>query len=108
MATRVYLGNIAPGYTPPTKQGDWDSSASTTIGKLAGKAGVAATIGVAESSTTNPFDVFLGRWVSDGFNAANDFAGTETANWIIGVLESATTANDFFHVHIYITTGDTD
>ncbi len=107
MATRLYLGNAAASYTPTTKRGAWDNSAATLARRLSPvPEGAAATAAIAETSATNAFDVLWGRWISDPAITAGTLSGT--VQWIAGVLESNTAANDFFHVHIFVTAGDTD
>lgn len=107
MATRLYLSNTAPGYTPTTKRGTWTTS-SSTVARLLGRrpSGATTTSAVAETSTTNNVTVLLGRWISDGAVTAGTLAGN--VQWVMGVLESNASANDFFYLHIYVTTGDTD
>lgn len=107
MATRLYLSNTAPGYTPTTKRGTWTTSTST-VARLLGRrpSGATTTSAVAETSTTNNVTILLGRWISDPAVVAGTLAGT--VQWVMGVLESSTNANDFFYLHAYVTTGDTD
>lgn len=107
MATRFYLTNSTTPYTPATIRGAWDSTTSAII-KYLGPApgGSAATRGQAEAVTTNNYDVLLGRWVSDGAIAAGNLSGV--MSWVIGVLESSASANDFFHIHAYVTQGDSN
>lgn len=107
MSTRLYLTNTAPGYTPTTKRGTWTTS-SSTVARLLGRrpSGATTTSAVAETSTTNNVTVLLGRWISDPAVAAGTLAGN--VQWVMGVLESSASANDFFYLHIYVTTGDSD
>lgn len=107
MAVRFYLTATAAPYTPTTKRGAWDNSAATLARYLGPRpAGTATTAVGAETSATNNYDVLWGRWVSDAAVAAGTLSGT--VEWIAGVLEAATDANAFWHVHIYVTSGDTD
>lgn len=107
MATRLYLSNTAASYTPTTKRGTWTTS-SSAVAKLLGRrpSGASTTSAVAETSTTNNVTVLLGRWISDPAVTAGTLAGT--VQWVMGVLESSASANDFFYLHIFVTTGDTD
>jgi hypothetical protein len=107
VATRFYLTNTAAPYTPTTKRGAWDTSSATLARHLGSRpSGTAATTALAETSSTNNFDVLWGRWVSDGATAAGTLSGT--VEWIAGVLEANADANSFFHLHIYVTQGDSD
>jgi len=107
MSVRLYFTNATTGYTPTTKRGAWDDSAGTTIKKLGlAPSGAAATVAVAETSTTNNYDVLLGRWVSDPIVNAKTISGN--VSWVIGLKESNAAANMMVHVHVYVTTGDSD
>lgn len=107
MALRLYLQNATPTYTPTTIRGAWDATGSAVTRYLGPRpAGTATTIGIAEASGTDNYDVLLGRWISDAALTAGTISGT--AQWIAGVLESSTAANLFFHVHIFVTIGDSD
>lgn len=80
MATRLYLTNSASGYTPAGSSGNWDATAGAVAKALAtGKTGTATSIGTAETSTTNSWDVLLGRWVSDQIHTAGTFQGAISA-----------------------------
>lgn len=106
-ARRWYLANEAPDYTPATKRGAWDSSSATLARKLSyTPSGAAATAAVAETSTTDDFDVLVGRWISDPATVAGTLTGY--ANWVIGTAESDAAANMVWHAHLYVTAGDSD
>lgn len=80
MATRLYLTNSASGYTPAGSSGNWDATAGAVAKALAtGKTGTATSIGTAETSTTNSWDVLLGRWVSDQIHTAGTLQGAISA-----------------------------
>jgi hypothetical protein len=102
----LYLSNTAAGFTPTTKRGTWTTS-SSAVAKLLGRrpSGTATTSGVAETSASVN-QVLLGRWISDPAVVAGTMAGT--AQWVIGALESSTSADMFWYLHIYVTSGDTD
>lgn len=107
---RFFLNNATAGYTPATIRGSWDATASAVtkaLGRLPLVTG-GTTIGIAETNTTNLWDVLLARFVSDPFELDYSFTTSDTVQWLIGALESNASANDFFHVHIYVTTGDSD
>lgn len=107
MATRKYLTTTAAGYTPTTKRGSWTTSSATLTGLLATRpAGTSTTSAVAVGSTTANRDILIGRWISDGAVAAGTTSGT--VQWVIGILESNAALNAFFHIHIFVTAGDSD
>lgn len=107
MACRLYLQNASAPYTPATIRGAWDKTAGAITAKLGqNKSGASTTIGDNETNANNNFDVLLARFISDPLPAGITIAGT--VQWMMGVLENHAAANDYFHVHIYITTGDSD
>jgi len=107
--TRYYLNNLAAGYTPTTWKGSWDTTTSAVTMKLGStKSGASATSTIAEVVTTNLWDVALGRWVSDAFATLTKFTNSQTTDWVFGIGENSTSANNYTHVHIYITVGSTD
>jgi hypothetical protein len=107
MTRRYYLANAAAPFTPTTIRGAWDQTASSVTNLLGSvPSGGAATVAMTEVNVTNLWDVLFGRWVSEPIYHAGTLAGTAT--WIAGVLESSLSANDFFHVHIFVTVGSTD
>lgn len=108
MTTRLYLANAAQPYSPATKRGAWDATAGIVDSYLAfTKTGANTSIPIAETNTTNNWDVLLARFVSDPI-VGTGFVTSDTVQWIAAVTESSNSANDFFHVHIYVTTGDSD
>lgn len=104
---RLYLTNAAPGYTPATKRGTWNSSAATLARALAAApAGTNTTAALAEASSTSNYNGLLGRWITDPIVNAGSLAGT--ARMIAGVRESASGMNAYFRIHIYVLAGSTD
>ncbi|WP_354643873.1 hypothetical protein [Kitasatospora camelliae] len=107
MATRFWLTSSAPPYTPTTKRGAWDVSTGEDVQYLGRKpAGSAGTSTINVGSTAADRDILLHRSISDGAVKAGTVAGTVT--WMIGAKESNAALNGFFHLHIYVTSGDTD
>lgn len=107
MATRFYLGAAAAGYTPATVRGAWDDGTATLARRLApAPEGSAATVAAAETSPATGRDVLLGRWVSDPALTSGTLSGTAT--WALGVAASDAAASMYTHVHVYVTTGDSD
>lgn len=108
MPSKYYLHNAAAPYTPATIRGAWDQTAGAVTKALDASlkgGGVNTSIGLAETSATNPFNVLLGRWVS-GPLAAQTITGT--LNVVLGILESAAAADMNWHLHVYVTQGDSD
>ena len=106
--TKLYLTANTPIYTPPTIRGAWDNSASQVTGLLdSSKSGGGAitSITVAETNVSDTWDVLLYRGVS-GPLAAQTISGT--VNLIVGVDVSNAAADFCWHVHVYVTQGDTD
>lgn len=107
--TRFYLQNATADYSPATLRGAWDSTASAVTKKMArAKSGASTTVAIAETSTTNNFNVLLGRFVSEAFTNNFGFLTSNTVQWIAMVTESSASAHDFFHVHAYVTSGNSD
>lgn len=111
MASRRYLTNAAPSYTPATIRGSWDNTTGDgtnvpVVKQLgASKSGAAAIVSLEELSATNLWDVLWGRWISEPV-AGGSLSGTVT--WMAAVIESVGTMNAFYHVHVYATSGASD
>jgi hypothetical protein len=109
MATRFYLHNDAAPYTPATFRGAWDNTASAVTKRLDASQKPATTITsltVAETSTDTEYDVLLYRGVSGPLKAGT--IGTGTVNLCVGVDTTSASADMHWHVHIYVTQGDSD
>ena len=109
MATRLYLTNDSAPYSPATLRGAWDATGAAVTklidpAKEAGSDQGARVTGT-ESSTTNNYDILLYRGVSPPL-AAQTISGT--LNVCTGVSESGLGANAYYHVHAYVTQGDSD
>lgn len=105
--TRFYMQNAAPDVTVATHRGAWDATGSVLQRKLAlTKSGAIATQAVAEASATNNYDVLMLKFVSEPITAAQTITGT--LNWVAGSLESNNAMNANWHVHAYVTQGNTD
>lgn len=107
---RFYLNDSAAAYSPAVARGAWDDTTNQPdIGGLqTTQSGVAATLGLAEVSATNNWDVLLATFVSDALWGNVSFRTTDTVRGVLGVLESSAAANMFTHIHIWVTTGNTD
>lgn len=109
MATKLYIHDtVAPGYTPATIRGAWDATAGAVVRALVGALNGAtiASIAIAEASATNNWDVLLLRGISRPLSGDQTISGTLTL--ILGVKEANIAANDVYHVHAYVTQGDSD
>lgn len=106
MATRLYVANASPDYRPSVR-GGWDLAGSTLVGALSTvKTGAVASETQTIGSTTDNWDVLVGRWVSD--TLAIDTAVSGTLRWILAVEESATSTNAYFHVHVFVVDPSSD
>jgi hypothetical protein len=105
MATRLYIANDPPPFTPAVA-GTWGDATATIRGYLGAKFGLAATSGKTERSSTATA-VLLGIWISDVFKTDTTFAVTDTISFCAGALESASAMTATFRYHIWITTGNT-
>jgi hypothetical protein len=106
--TKLYLTNRAAPYTPATIRGAWDDTSAAVTNALDPRkegGGVITDVYQAETSTSNEYDVLLYRGVSGPLAAQTINCDV---NCIIGARESSTSADLAFHVHIYVTQGDSD
>lgn len=111
MATRLYLENVAAPYSPATKRGSWDTTTGFVdkkIGLDKINGGVATTVDVSESVTTNPYNGLIARFVSEKLTKDTNFLSSDTVQWIIGIKETTASSLFFWHIHIFITVGDSD
>jgi hypothetical protein len=107
LATRFWLTSSAPPYTPTTRRGAWDVASGEDVQLLGRKpAGSAGTSSINAGSTAADRDVLLHRSISAGAVKAGTISGT--VSWTIGVRESNVDCNAVWHVHIYVTSGDSD
>jgi hypothetical protein len=106
VATKYYVLDLAPAFTPATIRGAWDQTASA-VGKALSQRpeGTQATVTIAETNADPTWDVLLGRFVGPPL-AAQTVGGT--LDVLLPVAESAAAADLYFHVHAYVTVGDTD
>lgn len=106
MSQRLYLTNAASSYNPGTTKGAWDDTAGMVGSKLLGltKTGTQTSNTVVESSTTNNYDVAIYQFVSEPMEADQTIDGT--IDYVVGCLENNPAANDFTHLHIWVTEGN--
>jgi hypothetical protein len=107
VATRFWLTSAAPPYTPTTRRGAWDVATGEDIQLLGRKPqGSAGTSSINVGSTAADRDILLHRSISAGAVKAGTLSGT--VQWTIGVKESNVDLNGFWHLHVYVTSGDSD
>lgn len=106
--TKLYLTNTAADYSPATLRGAWDDTGAVVTKRLdvlREGGGVGVMVTRAETSSDPEWDVLLYRGVS-GPLAAQTISGSLDA--MIGVAETDTPDNFHYHVHAYVTQGDSD
>lgn len=106
--TQLYLTANAAPYTPATLRGAWDDTSGAVtmaldVVKDAG--GTITSVAKAEINASTTWDVLLYRGVSQPL-AAQTISGTIQV--LLGILESSATADFNWHVHVYVTQGDSD
>lgn len=106
MATRLYLNN-SPAFSAPSIKGAWDAVADDRVISLSPvKFGaVITTNNETESVGTAPYNVLLARGVSTRLQAQS-IAGY--LDVILGIGENDASAMLFWHLHAYVTVGNTD
>ena len=105
--TRYYFQNAAADYDPATERGAWDATAGYTGIKLATtKAGSATSASQSDSVNTANWDMLVLKAVGDAFTQGGSISGN--INWCLGVAESVASMDAVYHVHIFITAGDSD
>ena len=107
MAKRFYFSNTGPTYTPATVRGAWNLASGYVDNRLGCKNGVTTTININETSTTNNYDVLLGRFISDPLKGIT-VPTSGTVKWSFGAKENSTSANSATHIHIFVLAGDSD
>lgn len=107
--TKLYLTKQTAAYSPATFRGAWDDTAGQITRQLTTgpmeRDDTIATTARTENTATNNWDVLLFRGVSLPL-AAQTLSGN--FNVMLGVMESGTASNLVYHVHVYVTQGDTD
>lgn len=108
MATRLYFWGSA-AYTPVnqiTRQGAWDQiGAFVACALSATKSGSVINNPVAETNSNTAWDVLTQFAVSEKLAANHTFGGT--LDLCMATLESNADANFFYHIHAWVTQGDT-
>jgi hypothetical protein len=102
---RWYLTSQSPGFSPSALRGAWDINHATFWFALATTQGGSSFNLNASPSAGPGYDGCLWRGVSSGL-AAGVISGT--VNFAYVAKELSASANDVFHVHLYVTAGDSD
>lgn len=109
MATRLYLSNTSSPFTPATLRGAWNQTSGHVARALITSKryddGVIDSVAITKTGGTQPHSILLGRFVS-GPLAAQTITGN--IEWVVGVDVSNGDADGFYHVHVYVTQGDSD
>jgi len=110
-------------YIPATLKGAWDATTGQS-GTSPGGTGVtppaayklteaknkskgySVQVSNAENNATNNWDVYLTRFISEPLDSNQTISGTVTAALLM--RESNASANDVAHIHIWVTTGNSD
>lgn len=103
---RMYLTNSAAPVTPVVgPSSPWDNTGSA-VSKLLGldRGGSNTTLSIAETSTSNTFDVKFGEWVSQPFTSSGTLQGGY--NIVVAGSESDAAADMFQLVIIRAVSGD--
>lgn len=118
MATKLYTSSVVAPYTPATIRGAWDQTTGAItkallLDKVESLVPSLVFVGdritrndTTETSTTNNWDMLNYRGVSPPLDSNQTITGT--VDVITAIMESAGSANMVYHVHIYVTQGDSD
>lgn len=108
MATRLYITNSAPSYTPSTVRTTSVSSSSAMVNVALSptKIGANAAVAQAETSTTNNYRSVLIRGVTEPIYTSGTSGGT--LQIMIARLESAAAMNANSLLTVYATVGNSD
>lgn len=106
--TKLYLTTQAAGYTPATIRGAWDKTSGAVTKMLdvvKNTGGEITTVTSAETDTSTTYDVLLYRGVSGPLGAQTIGGNLDV---MLGVIESNAAADFNWHIHVYVTQGDSD
>lgn len=108
MFTDLYLTNVAATYTPATLRGAWDDTVAVVTKSLQPstyQGGTIAQVFRVETNAAADYDLLLYRGIT-GPLAAQTISGTLDVR--IGAQSNTTAANIHWHIHVYVTQGDSD
>ncbi|BFP50015.1 hypothetical protein KCMC57_63830 (plasmid) [Kitasatospora sp. CMC57] len=107
MTVRLWITNAAPPYTPATRHGSWTTASGEDIQLLGRKPqGSAGTSSISLAAGSGTRKVLLHRSISAGAVKAGTISGT--IQWMIGVKESNALLDAVWHIHAWVTAGDSD
>jgi hypothetical protein len=107
VACRFWITSGAPPYTPATRRGSWTTASGEDVQLLGRKPqGSAGTSSISLAAGSGTRKVLLHRSISAGAVKAGTISGTVT--WCIGAKESNALLDGVWHMHIYVTSGDSD
>ncbi len=109
--TKLYLSKTGTAFAPATIRGSWNR---TTDGVVRGMhtsqddvlAGAPTATTASENSTVSGFSSLAVRAVSAPLEFDHTFGGT--LNLMLAVREDSSNANMAYHVHVYVTQGNSD
>lgn len=105
--TRMYLTGDAPVFHPTTFRGAWNQTAGFDEGALSvSPSPDLHRSTIAETSTSNTYDVLLGRFTSGPLPVAQTISGTIRFGAVLSQL--AESANMVTRLHVFVTVGSTD
>lgn len=109
MATKFYLNSFPSPYSPaPPYKGSWDDTGSAPSRQLAIDkldSNIITSVTAPETTATVDWDVMLFRGIS-GPVAAQTISGT--LDVMLGVNENLVAADLVYHVHVWVTQGDSN
>jgi hypothetical protein len=105
--TKLYLTSLAADYTPATLRGAWDRTAGSVTNLIGTKDRTDTVTSIIDTATAadTTYDELLYRGVSNRLDAQT-ISGT--LNLVVGVDTSTASADAYWHVHVYVTQGDSD
>lgn len=106
--TKLYFTTATAPYTPATIRGAWDDTAGAVTKALSPiklDGGVITTVARAETNAAANYDVLLYRGISGPLAAQTINCNFDV---VLGVNESAADADFAWHIHVYVTQGDSD
>ncbi len=102
---RLYLNNASSAVSTTPAAG-WEQTAGAVLGKVLGanRSGTNVAVTVAETSTSNTFDVLLGQWISAPFTSGGTLQGSYQI--CAAYNESSSAADLALHFAVRVVSGD--
>jgi predicted DNA-binding protein with PD1-like motif len=108
MATRFYTSNVYAQYIPTTFKGAWDKTSDAVTRMMAitsFSSGFSTSTNQIKSVATANYDMCAYRGVSAPL-ATQTISGT--LSLVAGLIESSASMDSVYHIHVYVTQGDSD